>query len=126
MCELLVGLLAVNVLGVEDGHGEALVVHIESRSFAPPCPGCGRSVWVKDRPAVELIDPPCFGRPARLVWRKHRGACRTGSCPVGSWTASDERIASARMGTTDRAGRWATEQVGRWGRTVNEVAVELG
>jgi transposase len=27
---------------------------------------------------------------------------------------------------TDRAGRWVTEQVGRWGRTVNEVAVELG
>jgi transposase len=27
---------------------------------------------------------------------------------------------------TDRAGRWVTEQVGRFGRTVNEVAVELG
>jgi transposase len=27
---------------------------------------------------------------------------------------------------TDRAGRWVTEQVGRHGRTVNEVALELG
>lgn len=27
---------------------------------------------------------------------------------------------------TDRAGRWATEQVGRWGRTLNEIAVEIG
>ena len=27
---------------------------------------------------------------------------------------------------TDRAGRWVTEQVGRRGRTVNEIAVELG
>lgn len=27
---------------------------------------------------------------------------------------------------TDRAGRWLTEQVGRDGRTVKEVAVELG
>jgi transposase len=27
---------------------------------------------------------------------------------------------------TARAGRWVTEQVGRWGRTINEVAVELG
>ncbi len=27
---------------------------------------------------------------------------------------------------TDRAGRWITEQVGRLGRTVNEIAVELG
>lgn len=32
----------------------------------------------------------------------------------------------ARLALTDRAGRWVTEQVGRWGRTVNEVAVELG
>ena len=30
------------------------------------------------------------------------------------------------MALTDRAGRWVTEQVGRWGRTVDEVAVELG
>jgi hypothetical protein len=27
---------------------------------------------------------------------------------------------------TDRAGRWVTEQVGRLGRAVNEIAVELG
>ena len=27
---------------------------------------------------------------------------------------------------TDRAGRWVTEQVGRYTRSVNEVAVELG
>ena len=27
---------------------------------------------------------------------------------------------------TDRAGRWVTDQVGRRGRTVNEVARELG
>ena len=27
---------------------------------------------------------------------------------------------------TDRAGRWVTEQVGRLGRTVNELADELG
>ena len=31
-----------------------------------------------------------------------------------------------RLALTDRAGRWVTEQVGRWGRTVNEVADELG
>ena len=27
---------------------------------------------------------------------------------------------------TDRAGRWATEQVGRYARAVNEIAKELG
>jgi hypothetical protein len=30
------------------------------------------------------------------------------------------------LGLTDRAGRWATLQVGKWGRTVNEVATDLG
>jgi transposase len=30
------------------------------------------------------------------------------------------------MGMTDRSGRWITEQVGRYARSVNEVAVELG
>ncbi len=35
-------------------------------------------------------------------------------------------IAARRLVMTDRAGRWVTEQVGRYGRTVNEVAVELG
>ena len=35
-------------------------------------------------------------------------------------------IAAPRLVMTDRAGRWVTEQVGRHGRTVNEVAGELG
>ena len=48
------------------------------------------------------------------------------ACPVGSWTGQDPRIGAARLAMTDRAGRWATAQVGRHGRTVNEVAGELG
>jgi hypothetical protein len=39
--------------------------------------------------------------------------------------AENPAIASPRLALTDRAGRWVTAQVGRWGRTVNEVAVEL-
>ena len=35
-------------------------------------------------------------------------------------------IAAARLAMTDRAGRWATEQVGRHGRTVEDVAADLG
>ncbi len=81
---------------------------------------------MKDRPEVELVDLPVFGRQARLMWRKHRWSCADPSCPVGSWTGEDGRIAAARLALTDRAGRWVTEQVGRWGRTINEVAVELG
>ncbi|WP_211262213.1 ISL3 family transposase [Nitriliruptor alkaliphilus] len=47
-------------------------------------------------------------------------------CPVGSWTEIDERIVIGNRGMTDRAARWACEQVGRHGRTVAQVAGELG
>jgi len=52
--------------------------------------------------------------------------CPDGDCEMGSWTWEDSRIAVARQAMTDRAGRWATVQVGMLGRTVNEVATELG
>jgi len=81
---------------------------------------------VKERPEVELVDLPVFGCQARLVWRKHRLVCVQASCAVVSWAVEDLAIAAPRLALTDRAGRWVTEQVGRWGRTVNEVAVELG
>ena len=127
MCELLVGLPDVVVLGVVDeGLGTPLRVHVEMREGRRCCDGCGAPARIKDRPEVELVDLPVFGRQARLVWRKHRLVCLQPGCPVVSWTVGDLAIASPRLALTDRAGRWVTEQVGRWGRTVNEVAVELG
>ena len=126
MCELLVGLPAVRVLGIVDEADGPLWIHVETRAERPVCSGCGGAVVVKERPAVELVDLPVFGRRARLVWRKHRWTCPSRACPVGSWTEEALEIAAARLALTDRAGRWVTEQVGRWGRTVNEVAVELG
>lgn len=127
VCELIVGLPDVNVLGVEDlGSGEPLRLHIESRSGRPRCGECGTGAEVKDRPQVELADLPAFGRPVRTVWRKHRWRCPDRECLVGSWTAVDLRIGAPRLGLTDRAGRWATTQVGKLGRTVSEVARELG
>ena len=125
-CELLVGLPAVKVLAVAAPAGKPLRVTVESRVDRPACAGCGTAARVKDRPVVELVDLPSFGRPARLVWRKHRWRCPTLSCPIGSWTGVDARIAAPRLAMTDRAGRWVAEQVGRRGRTVNEIAVELG
>lgn len=80
----------------------------------------------KDRAAVELVDLACFGRRTRLVWRKRRWACPNPLCSTGSFTEAAPAIAAARLVMTDRAGRWVTEQVGRWGRTVNEISVELG
>lgn len=38
----------------------------------------------------------------------------------------DDRIVVGNRGITDRAARWACGQVGRYGRTVSEVADELG
>src|SRR5215213_7878148 len=126
MCELLVGLPAVRVLGIVDEAGGPLWIHIETRAERPGCGGCGGPVVVKERPLLALVDLPALGRPARLVWRKHRWSYVSPTCAVGSWTEEALGIAAARLVMTDRAGRWVTEQVGRWGRTVNEVAVELG
>ncbi|MGH9132745.1 MAG: transposase family protein [Ilumatobacteraceae bacterium] len=126
MCELLVGLPDVTVLGVVDSPTDALEVHVESREVRPVCPRCTGAVRVKDRHDVELVDLPVFGRQARLVWRKHRWDCPNRLCPMRSWTGEEPRIAAPRLALTDRAGRWVTEQVGRRGRTVNEIAVELG
>lgn len=122
MCELLVGLPDVNVLDVAD-IDERLRVLVETRGPRPGCPGCGSSVSVKDRDTVELTDLPCFGRPAVLAWRKIRWACEAG---CGSFTEQAPAIAAPRLKLTDRAGRWATVQVGRCGRSVTEVAKDLG
>jgi transposase len=126
MCALLVAMPDVTVLAVDDQPSEPIRVHVEQRVDRPRCAGCGQPAWVKDRPIVELVDLGCFGRPARLMWHKHRWCCPAPACPVGSWTSQDPRIAAARLAMTDRAARWATLQVGRHGRTVNEVARELG
>jgi hypothetical protein len=124
MCELLVGLPDVNVLAVEDT--TPLRVHVELRSPSRRCPDCGAAGDWKERRRVELVDLAAFGRPVRLVWVKHRWMCRNEGCGRGSWTGQNRRVAAPRSGMTDRAGRWATEQVGRNGRTVSEVARELG
>ena len=126
MCERLVGLPDVNVLAVDDQPNAPIVVHIESRLERAWCASCGARAGVKERPRVELVDLPCFGRPARLAWRKHRLECREVACPAGSWTHVDEQIAAPRCSMTTRAARWVTRQVGKLGRTVAEVAEELG
>jgi transposase len=121
MCALLVGLPEVTVLGVEDRGGEPLRVLVEMSQPRPLCPSCSAPAQVKDRRLVELVDLPVFGRPARLLWRKHRWMCARSSCATGSWTAINVAIAAPRLALTDRAGRWVTVQVGRNGRAVNDV-----
>ena len=126
ICELLVGLGDVTVLGAAAEEGGPVRVHVETRGERPACPGCGGGVWVKDQRPVELVDLAVFGRPARLVWHKRRWSCPAPSCGVGSFTETAERIGCGRLVMTDRAGRWVTEQAGRYRRSINELAVELG
>jgi hypothetical protein len=116
----------VTVLGVEDLPGEPLVVHVEQSGDRPWCHRCGGRSQVKDRDQVVFADLPCFGRPTRLCWHKVRLCCPDRDCDMGSWTWDDARIAHPRQAMTDRAARWATLQVGKLGRTVAEVARELG
>lgn len=125
VCELLVGLGEVTVLGAVDEPDGPVRVHVETRE-RPTCEGCGGPVWVKDQRPVELVDLPAFGRPARLVWHKRRWTCPDAACEVGSFTEAAPHIAAARLVMTDRAGRWVTKQVGKFKRSVNELAVELG
>ena len=106
--------------------GRPLRVQVETTADVVGCAGCGTRVWVKDRSVVALVDLAAFGRAAVLVWRKRRWRCPEPDCEVGTWTEVDPRIAPGRVGMTDRAGRWVTVQVGRDGRTVAEVARQLG
>jgi transposase len=126
ICELLVGLPDVRILGVEDIDGGPLIVSIEQAADRPDCVGCGRRPVVKEREWVSLIDLPAFGRRTTLRWLKVRWECTDASCAMRSWTWMDTRIAASLQRMTDRAGRWVTLQVGYHGRSVSEVAEELG
>ena len=127
MCALIVGLPAITVLGVEDEPGDPLRVHVETTAALMGCAGCGTRAWLKDRRPVVLVDLPVFGRPAVLVWHKHkrRWRCPEPSCEVGTFTEQCPAIAAPRAGVTARAGRWMTRQVGQ-AQSVSAVAAQLG
>ena len=125
VCELLVGLGDVEVLGIDDEAGEPLRVHVRRRASRPDCERCGGPLWSDGERLVELVDLPAFGRAVVLVWHKRRWRCGGSECAAGTVTEQDPAIAPPRERLTTRAGRWAVRQAGR-GRTVGEVATELG
>ena len=125
MCELLVGLDDVEIVGVEDRKGQPLRVHIRSRASRPACGGCGGPVWSKGVQPTELVDMPAFGRAVRLVWHKRRWRCPHGSCEVGSFTEQDTQIAPPRALLTTRAAKWATRRAGA-GVSHSSTAAVLG
>ncbi len=119
----LVALKDVRILFVQ--RVEALVeIWIERVIDSPCCPNCGTRAQLKDRPIVRYVDLPCFGEPARIVWRKHRLRCPNSQCSTKSWLFNDHRIAAKNVMLTTRCAKWATKQVGK-GRTIAEVAREL-
>jgi transposase len=64
------------------------VITIESTADRVGCARCGVRAEAHDRMEVYVRDLPCFGRPARLVWRKRRWRCRERLCDAKTWTVS--------------------------------------
>ena len=127
MCELLVGLGEVDLVGIdESGEGAPLEVVVRSCKARPTCEGCGGSVWFKGYWTVVLVALPAFGRLVRLRWRKRRWTCPNPGCGLRSFVEQDPTIGPQRALLTSRAARWVTIGVGRRGRPIGEVAAELG
>ena len=122
--EALVGLKDVRVLHYERSGPDVALV-IEQVLDVISCPSCGQRAQVKERPVVSYIDLPVYGSPMRLSWKKHRMKCVNEHCAKRTWVVADHRIAAKGCLLTTRAAKWATRQVG-YGRTVKEVAAELG
>ena len=78
-----------------------------------------------ERKMVELRDLACFGRPARLVWRKRRWRCVDDTCDAKTWTERSTDV-DAQAVITRRAGVEACRQVGENARPVSQVANEFG
>lgn len=106
--------------------GPSCEIGIEQIPEDVRCKQCGSVARIKDRRWVSYVDLPVFGTNCRLLWRKHRMVCSNPCCEVKTWTLSDHRIAAKNCLLTTRGAKWATKQVGMVGRTVSDVAKELG
>ncbi|MEO7376605.1 MAG: ISL3 family transposase [Nakamurella sp.] len=105
-----------------DGEWELLV---QTRRDLVGCPACGAVAVVKGRRAVRVRDLPIGGVPVVVVWRKRSYSCRHLLCENKSWTETSDLIAP-RSALTERARRWAFDQVAHHDRAVATVAAELG
>ncbi len=121
LAEALLGLDGFRVLAVSET--VEVTVVIESVRDLVGCSSCG--VRAEDRMDVEVRDLACFGRPARLVWRKRRWRCVDADCEARTWTEGSP-AASSRQVLTRRAGAEACRQVGMNARPVAGLARELG
>lgn len=83
---------------------DELVIAIETNATVASCALCGARADAHDRMSIETRDLPCFGRPARLVWRKRRWRCRERLCDAKTWTEHSDHFDAQRV-ITRRAGR---------------------
>jgi transposase len=124
LAEALLGLPGFRVLEVTET-AEELVILIETTATVVGCGGCGTRAEAQARVEVAIRDLPCFGRPARLVWRKRRWRCGERRCDRRTWTERSEQL-DAQVVLTRRAGVEACRQVGELARPVSKVADEFG
>jgi transposase len=124
LAEALLGLSGFRVLTVSETADE-LVVEVETTADRAACASCGTWAEAHERMEVAIRDLPCFGRPARLMWRKRRWRCVDADCEAKTWTETSVHI-SPRVLLTRRAGVETCRQVGENARPVAELAEELG
>ena len=125
VADVLVGLPEITLLGAASRDGE-IELHVMLDASRTACSTCGVLARFKGWREVVLRDLRFGDQTVALHWHKRRWRCEDPDCPNGGWTEQDDRIAHPRMKLTRRAALRATEDVGRKGRTVNEVATELG
>jgi transposase len=124
LAEALLGLDGFRVLEVSEAPDE-LVVTIETTNATAWCASCATRAEAHDRMRVAVRDLTCFGRPARLVWRKRRWRCREDRCDAKTWTEHSDHVDTQAV-ITRRAGLEACRQVGEHARPVSQVAAEFG
>ncbi len=110
LAEALLGLPGFRVLEVTETADEVAVV-VETAVEVVGCERCGTRAVAREWMRVDVRDLPCFGRPARLVWRKRRWRCREPLCDAKTWTEAAP-VMDRQAVLTRRAGAEACRQVG--------------
>ena len=120
----LFGLAGFEILAAADAGGE-LELLVQTTADLVGCPECGAVARAKDRRPTWVRDLPIGGRAVVICWVKRIWACPQPLCERRTWTEQHPAIAP-RASLTERARRWAFEQVGSADAAVSRTAAGLG